>query len=111
MKKRLPPYGRQILVPALPYLMVFVGEPECWQHCAEQRQLGFRNNLCLPDINDAGRYDWPVRNLHTVVILFNDYSAEESLYLVNTLAGYHPKEIAVRNWPEKAVISYQEDAA
>ena len=111
MTKRLPPYGRQLLIPPVPYLMVFVGEPECWQHASEQRRAGLSNNLCLPDIDRAGDYQWPVKGLLVIVILFGHYSPEQCLHLVNVMGSYHPQEIAVRNWGEQTVVCYQEDAA
>ena len=110
MRKRLPPYGRQLLIPPVPYLMVFVGEPECWQHASEQRQSGLNNNLCLPDIDRAGDYEWPVIGLSVDVILFGYYSPEQCLHLVNVIGSYHPADIFVRNWNEQTVVSYQEDA-
>ena len=111
IKRPLPPYGRQILIPAFPYLMVFVNEPECWEHASEQRRQGFNNNLCLPDINKAGDYAWPVRGLAVVVILFGQVTAAQVRHLVNVIASYEPKEIAVRHFDETSVISFTEEAS
>lgn len=87
--KKPPPYGRRLVIPETRIIMLYVGEPSCWEAAKEDRYLGLFNHLVLPYIREVDRYKWPINDCVVTVIDFGISDPEEmkNLFFVLTKAG------------------------
>ncbi|MGO0308719.1 hypothetical protein ACTL6P_19350 [Endozoicomonas acroporae] len=68
--KKLPPYGRRLVVPNNKIIVLFVGAPHCWIAARESINKGHQNILVLPTIASVTQYQWPVEHKSVIVVDF-----------------------------------------
>lgn len=98
------PCASQLVIPALPYLFVFAGAPECWHQVNRQRTMGHYNHLCLPDPAKAVDYFWPVSGCGVIVMVYGTISAPHEATLLALLCQYRATEVVIRHWPAETLL-------
>ena len=103
--KPLPPGADQLWVGAqIPFVLLFAGAPECWQHQKHQQEQGLNNSIVLPDARQVHHYHWPINDCYLLVLLFHAIKAKDEAILMNVLCSYTPREVALRHWPGQDIL-------
>lgn len=85
--KKLPPYGRRLVIPRQTQIvMLYVGNPGCWQAAKRDQFAGQYNHLVLPNVHEANQYLWPVNDCAIVAIDFGNSEPPEIESLITHLA-------------------------
>ena len=107
--RKPPPYSTTFHVTGLPIAFLFIGSPDCWQHCQKEQNKGFFNHLALADIADNSQYNWSlVSGLEMIVIHFGKETAEQLQRVVAELFSAGAKSVDVRDFhdPHQRVVSF-----
>ena len=104
-----PAYSNTFHVTGLPLAFLFIGSPDCWQHCQKEQNKGFFNHLALPNVDDARKYNWSlVSGLEMIVIHFGKETAEQLQRVVAELFSAGAKSVNVRDLkdPQRNVVTF-----
>ena len=83
-------------MPETRIVMLYVGEPYCWEAAKYDRSFNQFNHLVLPYIHEVGRYRWPIDDCVIVVIDFGISEPEDVRNLIFVLAKAGAAQVAVR---------------
>ncbi len=106
---RLPPYGRRLVVGAPPFnlVMIYIGEPECWQYARRDQQAGMHNHLVLPLISEVAGYSWPVEDCSVIAVDYSCSDEPEVIPLVYTIYEAGAKALAIAQGDPATVVEYK----
>ncbi len=107
MKKKLPPYGKHLEVnPPINLVMIYVGDPEGWDHAKRDQEVGMFNHLVLPRMGDADLYYWPVTGCNIVAIDYTMSDKPEVDRFIKAIGQAGAYALALRQYPEPPVYEY-----
>ena len=105
--KKLPPYGRRLVIPRqTKIVMLYIGAPHCWQAAKQDQLFGLVNHLVLPDISEVSQYKWPLDDCCVVVIDFGISGQTEIENLIISLVEANAAEISVRQINSDRIVVY-----
>lgn len=93
------------IVMTMPILMVFVGEPQCFDEANALNRQHIFNHLAVDNhtLNYCHCYQWPVHGTPVGLLIYGEVTASQEQQMVAVLCRDGAVEVVVRRPPSKTL--------